>query len=64
MEQCSTVVGLDVSKTTVVTGVLPLGAERVTESKVLENHPTVMTREVRRLMAQHGSVVFVDEAGP
>lgn len=64
MEQSSTVVGLDVSKQTVVTGVLPVGAERVTESHVLENQPRVIEREVRRLTAQHGSVVFVYEAGP
>ena len=64
MEHCSTVIGLDVSKKTVVTGVLPAGSERITESKVLENHPTVMEKEVRRLEAQYGTVVFVYEAGP
>lgn len=64
MEQSSTVVGWDVSKKTVVTGVLPLGAERVTETRTIENVPKVIEQEVRRLMHRHGAVVFVYEAGP
>ena len=63
MEQIITVVGLDVSKKTLVTGVLPPHMDRVTESKTILNDPAAIRRELQRL-ATRGPVVFVYEAGP
>jgi transposase len=63
MEQDITVVGLDVSKKMLVTGVLPLHRDRISESKAIPNDPPAIEREVRRLAAQ-GPVIFVYEAGP
>lgn len=63
MEQCITVVGLDVHKQTIVTGVLPAGAERVVEQSTFENDPKAIEKMVRRVAAR-GPVVFVYEAGP
>ena len=63
MEQNITVVGLDVSKKTLVTGVLPPHMDRATESKTIPNDPQAIEREVRRWAAQ-GPVIFVYEAGP
>ena len=63
MEQNITVVGLDVSKKTLVTGVLPPGMDRVTESKAIPNDLQSIAREVQRLAAR-GPLVFVYEAGP
>jgi len=63
MEQNITVVGLDTSKKTLVTGVLLPGMDRVTESKVIPNDPKAIEREVQRLVVR-GPAVFVYEAGP
>ena len=63
MEQCTTVVGLDVHKNTIVTAVLPPGSERVVEQQMLENGPKAIEPMVTRV-AQRGPVVFVYEAGP
>ena len=63
MEQNITVIGLDVSKKTLVTGVLPAGMDRVTESREILNEPRAIEREARRWTAR-GPVVFVYEAGP
>lgn len=63
MEQCTTVVGLDVHKKTIVTAVLPPGSERVVEKQTLENCPRAIEQMVRRVAAR-GPVVFVYEAGP
>lgn len=63
MEQCSTVVGLDVHKKTIVTALLPPGSERVVEQQTLENAPKAIEKMATRV-AQRGPVVFVYEAGP
>lgn len=63
MEQNITVVGLDVSKKMLAMAVLPPGTDRIRENKMIENHPKVIEKEVRRL-AVGGSVVVVYEAGP
>jgi transposase len=62
-EYTKTVVGLDVHKETVVTGVLPSWSERVTETRTLENSPNEIAKMVQRAAAQ-GPVEFVYEAGP
>lgn len=58
-----TVVGLDVHKETIVTGVLPQWSEKATETARLENTPQVIEKLVKR-MASQGPVEFVYEAGP
>ncbi len=63
MEQNITVVGLDVSKKMLAMAVLPPGTDRIRENKMIENHPKILEKEVRRLAAG-GSVVVVYEAGP
>lgn len=63
MEQCTTVVGLDVHKKTIVTAVLPPGSERVVEKSTIENCPKAIEQMVRRV-GERGPVVFVYEAGP
>lgn len=64
MEQfCKTVVGLDVHKESVVTGVLPSRSERVTETGRVENTPENIEKLVKRLTAKE-PVEFVYEAGP
>ena len=63
MEQNITVVGLDVSKKMLAVAVLPPGTDRIRENKMIENHPKVIEKEVRRL-ATGGPVVVVYEAGP
>lgn len=63
MGQNITVVGMDVSKKTLALAVLPPGADRIRENKMIENHPKVIEKEVRRLAAG-GPVVVVYEAGP
>lgn len=63
MENCNTVVGLDVHKDSITIAVLPRGSERVTETSKVVNEPQVVERLVRRLTSA-GSVVFVYEAGP
>jgi transposase len=62
-EFSKTVVGLDVHKETVVTGVLPGWSEKATESAKLENHPGAIEKMVRRVTGT-GPVEFVYEAGP
>jgi len=63
MNDCTTVVGLDVHKKTIVTAVLPAKAERVMERSTLENCPKVIEKLVTRIGAR-GPAVFVYEAGP
>lgn len=63
MEQCSTVIGLDVHKQAIVAAILPPGADRVTERATIANQPAPVARFVQRLQAC-GPVVFVYEAGP
>ena len=63
MEQNITIVGMDVSKKTIVTGVLPAGQDRVSESKTIPNEPQAVDREVRRLTIK-GPAIFIYEAGP
>jgi transposase len=63
MDQCSTVIGLDVHKQWIATAILPPGADRATRRATIANHP----RAVRGLVQQARSrapVVFVYEAGP
>lgn len=64
MEQFNkTVVGLDVHKESIVTGVLPSWSDRVTETTRLENTRETIEKLVKRLTAK-GAVEFVYEAGP
>ena len=63
MEENTTVVGLDVHKRTIVTGVLPPDRQRVQESKTIENHPKAIRKTVTEL-ERRGPLVFVYEAGP
>lgn len=63
MNNCNTVVGLDVHKKTIVTGVLPPQADRVTESVAIENHSQAIKKMVQRLSGK-GPLEFVYEAGP
>jgi len=63
MEHCTTVVGLDVHKGTIVAAVLPSGSGRAAEKVTIENHPKMVEKMVRRLAAR-GPVEFVYEAGP
>jgi len=62
-EYSKTVIGLDVHKETVVTGVLPPWSERATETTTLENNPGAVEKMVKRLVCR-GPVEFVYEAGP
>ena len=59
----TTVVGLDVHKESIVTGVLPPGMDRTTENTRIENNPAAIEKMVRRLSAR-GPIEFVYEAGP
>lgn len=63
MNNCTTVVGLDVHKETIVAAVLPLGSDHVTEKTTIANEPAVVEKLVKRLAAK-GPVEFVYEAGP
>jgi transposase len=63
MEQCTTVVGLDVHKKTIVVAVLPPGSDHVVEKQTIENSPQTIKQMVTRV-AQRGPAVFVYEAGP
>jgi transposase len=58
-----TIVGLDVHKEIIVTGVLPPWSEKVMETTRMENNPEAVENMVKRL-ARRGSVEFVYEAGP
>ena len=62
MNNCNTVVGLDVHKKTIVAAVLPFHMDRVTESVMLEHNPQAVERLVKRL-ERKGPLEFVYEAG-
>jgi transposase len=62
-EYTKTVVGLDVHKETVVTGVLPAWSEKATEARTIENSPSEIEKMAQRAAAK-GPVEFVYEAGP
>lgn len=64
MEQCSTIVGLDVSKDVIAVAVLPAGAERIAETGRLEHHPKAIEKLATRLKERYGMIIFVYEAGP
>lgn len=63
MEDCTTVVGLDVHKATIVVAVLPPGVDRPTRAFTIENEPKAVERMAQSLSAK-GPIVFVYEAGP
>lgn len=63
MENCTTVVGLDVHKASIQAAVLPRGAERITEVLKIENTPTAINKLAARTAA-NGPMTFVYEAGP
>jgi len=63
MQQCSTIIGLDVHKDTITAAVLPSGAERVVETLKIQNTVSALETLVRRL-APRGPLAFVYEAGP
>lgn len=63
MEYCTTVVGLDVHKETIVYAVLPPRSERQMETAKIENHPKAVERLVKHA-ASNGLLEFVYEAGP
>lgn len=63
MREYTTVVGLDVHKQTIVAAVLPPDAQRVRDTRSIENHPKTIERLVRSLEGQ-GPLTFVYEAGP
>ena len=63
MEQCSTIIGLDVHKDTITAAVLPPHAERVVETLKIPNTLRALEVLVRRL-APRGALAFVYEAGP
>lgn len=63
MEHCTTVVGLDVHKETIVAAVLLPRSNHATEKVTIENRPKMVERLVTRLTAK-GPTEFVYEAGP
>ena len=63
MENCITVVGLDVHKDSIVAAVLPPDASRPTQTLQIENQPKSIDRLLRGLAAS-GPAEFVYEAGP
>lgn len=63
MNNCNTVVGMDVHKKTVVAAILPSGSDCVTERVTIVNEPPAVEKLVKRL-ASKGPVEFVYEAGP
>jgi transposase len=63
MEQCSTIIGLDVHKETITAAILPPGAEQVLETLKIPNTPRTIASLVHRL-APRGPLAFVYEAGP
>lgn len=63
MNDCITVVGMDVSKEKIAVAVLPSKMEQITEELMIENHPKAVEKLVKRL-ASKGLVEFVYEAGP
>lgn len=64
MEQCSTIVGLDVHKDTITVAVLPPRAEHVMETLKVPNTPRAIEALVQRLAHRAGPLAFVYEAGP
>lgn len=64
MEQCSTTVGLDVSKEVLVFAVLPVGSDQIAETGRVEYHPKAIQHLVSRLKERYGMSTFVYEAGP
>ena len=63
MDNCITVVGLDVHKDSITVAVLRRGAERVTEIATIANDSMVIEKLVKRLTATE-TAAFVYEAGP
>lgn len=63
MNNCITVVGLDVHKETIVAAVLPPKSARATETVTIVNDAKPIAKLVSRLAAK-GPVEFVYEAGP
>ena len=63
MEQCSTIIGLDVHKETITAAVLPPDAERVVETLKIPNTQRALEALVHRLQPR-GPLAFVYEAGP
>ena len=63
MNDCTTVVGLDVHKRTIAAAVLLPRSEHVTERVSIENQPKAIEKLIRRLAA-FGAVEFIYEAGP
>lgn len=63
MENCNTVVGMDVHKETIVAAVFPRGKVKPVEVARVENCPASVEKLVRRLVSREGCV-FVYEAGP
>lgn len=63
MEQCNTIIGLDVHKETITAAVLPPGAERVVEILKIPSTQSALAALVRRLQPR-GPLAFVYEAGP
>lgn len=63
MQQCSTIVGLDVHKDSITAAVLPSHAERVVETLKIPNTVSALEALVRRLAARE-PLAFVYEAGP
>lgn len=63
MEQCSTIIGLDVHKASITAAVLPPGSERVVETLKMPNTMNTLEELVRRLTPR-GPLAWVYEAGP
>lgn len=63
IDYSKTVVGLDVHKESIVTGILPPGSDRVTLTTKFGNTPGALKAFVGRLSSR-GSLTFVYEAGP
>jgi len=63
MEQCSTIIGLDVHKASITAAVLSPGSERVVETVKMPNTMNPLEGLVRRL-APRGPLAWVYEAGP
>jgi transposase len=63
MDHCTTVVGLDVHKSSIVAAILPPGVERAIKTLSIENKPQAV-RQLVQSAASRGAVEFVYEAGP
>jgi hypothetical protein len=62
-ESNKTVVGLDIHKESIVTGVLPAWSEGVTESIWIQNTKEALEKMVKRLGKKKTELEFVYEAG-